>query len=622
MDKRSDDILHEEDLPAWVKPPRRRWTALATFPNFLLLATVVTFLVVLAGYLVRFNPLGLACPDWPTCYGQWNIPESNAARLEMALRILAGLSAGLILIATVWAHRRAQTASVVRVGLALAAGSIAGQIVAGSILVNPQPGHWIASAHLGLALVTLGLAAASTTAAYLKVDIHPGWIKTALHSPFSRLALVSSGLVFTLMISGFLVTDLNAGAACTGWPLCAGGLPASGSGWLALAHRAWSLLAGIAVITMVIRAWRVQYQHTLPLAAATAVGVLFVGQVGVGALKVLRGFPTDLTVLHAVLTAGIWAALMVLSTAVGLAPTTVAEERSAERLIRPQGKPRLAAFVALNKPIIVILLLFTAYAGMVVGGHQLPSLGLTFWTLLGGVLAAGGASALNQYIDREIDGSMQRTAKRPLPAGLLTPAEGLAYGIGACLAAFFILAGMVNLLAAVLSLAGMIYYVLLYSILLKYSTSQNIVIGGGAGAIPPLVGWAAATGGLNIPSLFLFALVFMWTPPHFWALALVRRKDYARAGVPMLPVVKGEQATRVQIFIYTLELVALTLLMPVFKVGGSVFLVSALVLGLWIGYAAWRVLKKPGNKVAWQMYRYSSMYLAFIFLALMVDVLV
>jgi protoheme IX farnesyltransferase len=161
--------------------------------------------------------------------------------------------------------------------------------------------------------------------------------------------------------------------------------------------------------------------------------------------------------------------------------------------------------------------------------------------------------------------------------------------------------------------------VLLYSIFLKKATAQNIVIGGGAGAIPPLVGWAATTGSLNIPAMLLFAVIFMWTPPHFWALALVRRNDYARAGVPMLPVVRGEKETRRQILIYTVELTALTLLLPVFGLGGSVYFIGALVLGGWLLSAAWKVWKQEGNKVAWKMYRYSSMYLAFIFLVLMVD---
>jgi protoheme IX farnesyltransferase len=177
-------------------------------------------------------------------------------------------------------------------------------------------------------------------------------------------------------------------------------------------------------------------------------------------------------------------------------------------------------------------------------------------------MAAGGSGAINQFIDRGDDQKMQRTQKRPIPSGRLTPGEGLAFGVGLALASFFLMVAFVNFLAALLSLAGIIYYVLIYSIFLKKTTVQNIVIGGGAGAIPPLVGWAAATGSLNLPSLFLFAVVFMWTPPHFWALALVRRNDYARAGVPMLPVVRGEQETRWQIFVYTLELVGLTLFLP------------------------------------------------------------
>ncbi len=180
----------------------------------------------------------------------------------------------------------------------------------------------------------------------------------------------------------------------------------------------------------------------------------------------------------------------------------------------------------------------------------------------------------------------------------------------------------VNLPAALLTLAGIFYYVVLYSLILKKTTVQNIVIGGGAGAIPPLVGWAAATGGLNVPSLFLFAIVFLWTPPHFWALALVRRHDYARAGVPMLPVVRGEKETQRQILIYTLELVALTLLLPVFGLGGGIYFIGAGLLGLWLISAAWKVWKQGGNKLAWKMYRYSSMYLAFLFVVLMVDALI
>ncbi|RPJ50161.1 MAG: protoheme IX farnesyltransferase [Chloroflexi bacterium] len=357
------------------------------------------------------------------------------------------------------------------------------------------------------------------------------------------------------------------------------------------------------------------------LPAATGSFLLLVGQAYIGAVNATRGFPAELVGLHAAAAAGLWATQVVLVIAAGFEARRPEEETAEARDPLPAGR-RLKDFIILSKPVIVLLLLVTTYAGMVVGGQAIPSLALTGWTLLGGALAAGGSSALNQFIDRETDKDMQRTARRPLPDGRLYPAEGLAYGLGACLAAFFLLAGQVNLLAAVLSFTGMIYYVLIYSIWLKRLTVQNIVIGGGAGAIPPLVGWAAATGSLNVPAMFLFAIIFFWTPPHFWALALVRRNDYARGRVPMLPVVRGEAVTRRQILVYTVELVALTLLMPVFHMAGTIYLISALALGLWLISIAWRVYKDNGNKMAWKMYRYSSMYLAFLMLALVIDAIV
>jgi protoheme IX farnesyltransferase len=258
---------------------------------------------------------------------------------------------------------------------------------------------------------------------------------------------------------------------------------------------------------------------------------------------------------------------------------------------------------------------------MVVGVRAWPSFRLAFWTLLGGALAAGGAQAINQYVDRDIDRVMQRTARRPIPSGRMTPAEGLAWGLALCVASLYVVAGFVNGLAALLVLAGIIYYVIVYTLALKRTSAQNIVIGGGAGALPPIVGWAAAAGRLDIPALFLFAIIFFWTPPHFWALALVRLKDYTRAGVPMLPVVRGEEFTRGQIMLYAVGLVAVTLLLPILGMAGAVYLVSAVVLGGWLLYAAWQVWKTGSNKVAWTMYRTSSMYLAFLFLALVADAL-
>ncbi len=437
----------------------------------------------------------------------------------------------------------------------------------------------------------------------------------------TRLRKLSASLLAAtifLTIIGRFVTTFDAGRACTAFPVCTAQLFSNPLAWLAMAHRLAVVLVFLVLIRVVRHAWRFYRHETLILTSVSAMLVLFIGQIFLGAYQVIVLFPFELVLLHAVSSIG-FAALTIL---VFLATLRVAPQAGQDQKTIFNDAQRRKDFLTLNKPIIVVLLLVTTYAGMVVGGKEIPSLWLTFWVLLAGGLAAGGASAINQYIDREIDLSMQRTANRPVPSGRLQPAEALALGISELILSFFLYVIFVNVLSAVLALAGMVYYVVIYSLWLKHATVQNIVIGGGAGAIPPLVGWAAATGSLNIPSLFLFALVFLWTPPHFWALALVRRKDYARASVPMLPVVKGIRATKIQIMIYTIELVLLTLLMPLFDIGGSVYLISAAVLGAWILWAAYQVLTKEGNKVAHKMYRYSSMYLAFIFLALVVDVLI
>ncbi len=588
----------------------------SSFRKAMIAAAILSFLLVMAGYLVRFDGSQGSCPDWPTCYGNWGMPTGITSWLEMGHRILAFVTGVAVLGMLVWAFIMRTVNRAIRFLLFLALTGISLGAVVGREIVFDISDPLLSNVHLGLALVVMALVTSAAVIAFRPIS------QTRLQanrSVYARLTLVTLAAIFILMISGAWLATSGAGQACSGWPLCAGGFPASPSAWLAFLHRILTLVSGILVGAVFVTAWQRYYHQPLILTTATGSGLLFAGQVLIGALKVSRGYPIDFVALHAAATAALWAVVVVGAVTAVYLPNRPAEIAAATR---PAGFARIKAFVMLNKPVIVLLLLVTTFAGMVVGGRQMPGFWPVFWTMIGGALAAGGASALNQVIDREIDGQMQRTANRPLPSGALTPAEGLAYGLGACLAAFFILAGFVNLLAAVLSLAGMIYYVLLYSVWLKHATVQNIVIGGGAGAIPPLVGWAAATGSLNIPSLFLFAIVFIWTPPHFWALAIVRKNDYARAGIPMLPVVEGERKTRVQIFIYTLELVGLTLLMPLFNMAGSLFLVSAIALGLWLIYAAWKVLRVPGNKVAWMMYRYSSMYLAFIFLALVLDVLI
>lgn len=435
-------------------------------------------------------------------------------------------------------------------------------------------------------------------------------MKYSLKSSFARWVLGLFFAVLALTIMGRIVAVTGAIAYCDGFPFCA---PSHPLGWWKQAHIA---LVGIASILMLIvfrKAWREQRSQRVVLPLTTILGVMFFGQALVGAMQVTQNYPPHLVFLHQLTTFALWVSLLLLVYTSGQLAEAVVED------VKLDWRQRTRDFFALSKPLIVGLLLITTYGGLVIGAKAFPSFWLTLWTLLGGALAAGGSSALNQYIDRELDRNMQRTAKRPLADGRLTDAEGLAFGLGLSLISYYVLACFVNGLAALLSLAGIIYYVILYSLWLKKATVQNIVIGGGAGAIPPLVGYAAATGNLDWTAWILFAIIFMWTPPHFWALAIVRMKDYERAGVPMMPVVRGELETRRQILVYTIELVIVTLLLPILHLAGNIYLISSLVLGAALIYAAWTVWKQGGNKVAWRMYKWSSSYLVFIFLAIMID---
>jgi protoheme IX farnesyltransferase len=379
-------------------------------------------------------------------------------------------------------------------------------------------------------------------------------------------------------------------------------------------------MGGILAAWMFYMGWREQRYRPRTLVLITCVTVLFAAQGVIGPMIATGRVGQALAGLHAVSGAAVWALMVMLSLDVGLATNSL-EAAQADGFVSSGWRQRISDFVMLTKPVIVLLLLATTLGGMVVGAGAWPDLPIVFWTLLGGTLAAGGSGAINQFIDRDVDARMKRTARRPLAAGRLRPAEALAFGVGLCLLAFFALALYVNLLAALLSVAGMVYYVWLYSLVLKKTTVQNIVIGGGAGAIPPLVGWAAATGGLTWPAALLFAIIFLWTPPHFWALALIRAKDYARGGIPMLPVVRGERETRRQILIYTLVLVAITLMAWPVGLAGWIYTLGAVALGLWLVGIAYRLWREYTPKLAWKMYRQSSMYLLYLFVLLAVDAL-
>jgi protoheme IX farnesyltransferase len=279
-------------------------------------------------------------------------------------------------------------------------------------------------------------------------------------------------------------------------------------------------------------------------------------------------------------------------------------------------------YLELTKPKVQSLLIFTTVTTMYVAGD--PPLDLVALTCLGGYLSAGGAGAVNHFYDRDIDAGMARTANRPVPSGRVSPTAALTYGLVLAALSLLVLSVGVNPLAAALSFSGFLGYVLVYTVWLKRMTPQNIVIGGAAGAVPPLVGWAATTGSLSWTALYLFAIVFYWTPPHFWALSLLMKDEYAKAGVPMLPVVRGEPETRRQILLYSILLLAVSVLPFAGQLFDGAYFIAALVLGgILIALAArlWRRGEGPtGRRLALRVYLYSLAYLALLFGAMVADV--
>jgi heme o synthase len=367
------------------------------------------------------------------------------------------------------------------------------------------------------------------------------------------------------------------------------------SGELGLAHRVLVVIAVPLLAAVVLAAW---FAHRQAFALASSALVLFLAAV-----------------------ASWWSPPLHLALAGAALAATVLATARLYRGPRPQ-RVAWRDYVALTKPRIMTLLLLTGAAGMFVGAQGVPDLGLLAATIVGLALACGGASALNHVLDRDIDSSMGRTSKRPVAAGRVSTELALEFGLALSALSFVLLGSVVNVLAAVLALVGNLFYVLVYTRWLKRSTPQNIVIGGAAGAVPPLVGWAAATGNLTLPAIYLFLIVFFWTPPHFWALALLIKRDYEAARIPMLPVVRGDRETARQILFYTVALVALTLAPVLTGTFGPLYLVAAVLLGAQFLRLAWSLRRELTPRRASVLFHYSLAYLALLFVAMAVDPIV
>ncbi len=619
----------------------------------LALATVIsTILLVAMGVIVRAMGAGMGCPDWPLCNGQL-IPSQSDYKpwLEWIHRDIAVLIGFEILGLAYLAIRHYRDRRSILWPTLFAVVLVGFQAYLGEETVRLGNSGPSVLAHLATAMALLGL----LTYLLVRVRYPARIVGPGASQRFTLLATLAAVATYALLLFGSNVMANDAGAVFTDWPLMNGGINPAGASGLPAAvvslyqiHALHRYVAGVVAIIVWITAaaaWRTQRNRPGLVRTALWFGGLFTVQVAIGALLVFTVLAPWARALHVIVGAVVW------SLGVALAVSAYYEARTAGALAGAEGVdggagggdaeagPKapigdtVRAYIALTKPRIIELLLITTIPAMVLATRDLPGMTmpewfrLAFWTLLCGTLAAGSANAINQYLDRDIDLLMSRTRKRPLPAHQVTPENAMIFGIALGIISVSLMAWTVNLVAAFLTLLAIAFYVVVYTILLKRTTPQNIVIGGAAGALPPVIGWAAVTGRVEVPAIVMFLLVFYWTPPHFWALALRIRKDYEAARVPMLPVVKGVPETTRQIAIYTVVLVAISLAFYLIAGMGLVYLVAAVALGavfLWRAYVLWQQGTSPEGSLAQsiRLYKYSISYLTLLFVAVAVDTLV
>ena len=575
----------------------------------------LAFGLIVLGGVVRITGSGMGCGDhWPRCNGEWFPPLDLPTLIEIGHRWAAALVSLFVLAAAAVGLLRHRREPALRTPAALAAIVLVVQVLLGAVTVKLELPPWVIITHLANAMVLLALLVV------LALRAGPGGARpmpsTGERHRAHTLVLATAALGFVVILFGAQVANFHAGLLCLGFPLCNDSVlpPGPPLARLHWAHRALAFLFLVMASLVAARVGRRTdpASRSLRRWSALMLGAT-VAQIGVAAAMVLSLLPGSLRALHLLVGTLVWVTLVVL---VFHSNRTPAEEPS-ERTSRPSV---LADLVTLTKPRIISLLLVTTVAPMFITPAGLPTASQIFWVMLGGYLMAGGANTINMWFDRDIDTRMARTRLRPIPAGRIAPTFGLGFGIGLGFLAFALFWYRVNPLSAWLALAGLLFYVFVYTVWLKRSSPQNIVIGGAAGAFPPLVGWAAMTGRIDLAAIYLFAIIFYWTPPHFWALALIKQADYARAGIPMMPVVRGEARTKYEMLVYTLILLPLTILPAFFGALGPFYAVAAALLGARLLWYCLRLRRETSvTPVAWGMYKYSLLYLALLFAAMGVD---
>lgn len=589
--------------------------------RFQKLATATTLLamvLVMVGALVRATGSGLGCPDWPRCHGSWIPPMEKTAIIEYTHRFAASIVGFLVLALAIMAWLKQRTTpSVFWPSLAALVTVIVQAGVGRQVVLNELHGDTVAL-HFFLSLALVGLLATATVNSFFPRG--GGWDK------ISRHAAISTGAAFVVLMVGAMVVQQRAGAEIfSDWPLMNGSLlpPEGSKPILHYTHRLLAALLGVTIGHLALRVTRRDPRDKLLLILAHSAFALYLVQVLLGGLNVLSGSAPWTVVGHVLTGELLWVTLVslsILSYRRALAPTAAGRHAGDAGSTSGTGGT-VKAYFMLTKPRIIELLLITTVPAMIVAERGWPSPWLVLATLIGGSMAAGSANCINCYLDRDIDEKMERTSIRPLPSHDVTPANALRFGIILGVVSFIFMAFVVNMPAAWLSLGAILFYVFIYTIGLKRYTPSNIVIGGAAGAAPALIGWAAVTGDVGRPAWVLFAIIFYWTPPHFWALAIRYSDDYKAAGVPMLPVVRGVPETTRQIVLYSVVLLAVSLLMyPVAQLG-LLYLATATIMGLAFVYYAFRLRKNPDGKGAMSLFHFSISYLVLVFVGLAADVL-
>ena len=598
----------------------------ARFHRMALLVIGLIACQIVLGATVRATGSGMGCPDWPLCHGQF-LPAMN---FESILEYSHRLVAALVTLALVGAGAWILASAPLRAYLGRLAGLTGVVIVTlitfGAMTVAYDMPPAVVAVHLELAAL---LVVTWVTMALRGQEAARGPGESPRRGAYRGAVAIAFGAAFVQLFLGAMVSVSHAGLACPDFPTCYGMWlpPLVGNVGIQMVHRLGAYTVAVLVAVMLVL---VEFQAGERVRRwARMAALLVVAQIGLGVATVLFEVPPALSVTHmatgmttfVTLYLALYACFPIFWKPVDGAPTG-GPAVVFDTVPAAPGRPLtqvLGAFYQLTKPSIVMLVVLTGLPALLIATGGRPDLAMAIAALVGTAGAAGSAAVFNQYFERERDKLMARTARRPIPAGIVSPNAALAFAIGLGVVALAILITWTTPLATLLALGGLLFYGFFYTLVLKGSSPQNIVIGGAAGATAPLIGWAAATGTVGLPAWIMFAIIFFWTPPHFWALAIFRLDDYVAAKVPMFPVVYGVPATTRWILLYTLMLVPLSLLLVPLQAAGPIYFVAAMTLGLGFLALAYRVMATEAKKDATRLFAYSIVYTLALFSFLTLD---